>query len=88
MQLDMVMPMSNFKSKRVSCFGEWLDQSKIGKNSPMLSLIKQQEMFQSLLPCIFLRQLRFEFVQTPRNLTKLNSAILVFVKQVEESVYS
>ena len=54
----------------------------------MLYLIKQQEMFESLLPCVFLRQLRFELVQTPRNLTDLNSAILVLVKQVEESVHS
>ena len=54
----------------------------------MLSLIKQQEMFESLLPCVFLRQLRLELVQTPRNLTELNSAILIFVKQVEECVHS
>lgn len=54
----------------------------------MLSLIEQKEVFQSLLPRVFLRQLRFELVQTPRNLTELNSAILVFVKQIEKCVYS
>ena len=84
----MVTPVSMVKNKIVLCFGKWFDQSKIGRDSPMLSLIKQKEMFQSLLPCVFLRQLRFELVQTPRDLTELNSAILVFVKQVEESVYS
>ena len=74
------MPVSIIKSKIVLCFGKWLDQIKIGRDSPVFSLIKQKEMFQSLLPCVFLRQLRFELVQTPRNLTELNSAILVFVK--------
>jgi len=76
------------KSKIVLSSEKWLGQSKTGRDSPMLSLIKQKEMLQSLLPCVFLMQLRIELVQTPRNLTELNSAILIFVKQVEESVYS